>query len=140
MNAEWITALSSVVSLLIVTMSAVAALRQISHIRTANQSSTLLTLASLFNRQEATSARIYIARGGLDRFCDEHPDADIATMRDELEAVSQCLNILEIMGACVVYKIIDPAVMFGTLNVDQYWIKSERFIRRYRLANGRETF
>jgi hypothetical protein len=134
MSAEWISAIASVASLFVIALSALAALRQIAHIRTSNQIAALLTFTTRANDPQVRAATMFVMDGNLDRLCDEFADSDdIAALRRAGEPAISVLYFWEAIGSCVVYGMLDVDVVYGTFDPIRDWVKCARFIHRIRL-------
>lgn len=137
-SPEWISAASAVLALLIVAISVHAALRQLELIRISTQSATFLSLVQLNQSERVLAALAFIYDGNLERLCDELGDA--ATPEEMWERGGPAFPALffyESVGACVMYKMLDAEIAFGTFNVSGLWKKSARFIRLYRKVAAR---
>jgi Tfp pilus assembly protein PilN len=141
LSPSWISAIASVASLVLVAVSAVAALRQITHIRLANQSETLLAIVGLMQQPKIHEIIQFVHEGQLDAICDDLGDAPaLVDVQRALTTFMPLLNACETVGGCVVYKMIDARVVFGMFLPSSIWHGSERFIRLYRRVSGVETF
>lgn len=129
MSPEWISALAAVLSLLIIAVSALAALRQVDHIRISNQSQTFMSLAALMQTPEFRESAIYVLAGNLDKACDEIGDPpDPMVLARAMKPALPVFHAFEAIGACVVYKMLDSKIIAGTYNPVPFWQRSVRFI------------
>jgi hypothetical protein len=132
-SPEWISAASAVLALLIVAISVHAALRQLELIRISNQSATFLSLVQLTQSDKVLAALKFIYDGNLERVCDELGDTPTAEeLWERGGAALPALFFYEAVGGCVMYKMLDSEIVFGSFNASGVWSKSSRFIRMYR--------
>ncbi|HTX03468.1 MAG TPA: hypothetical protein VMD07_07290 [Candidatus Acidoferrales bacterium] len=137
-SPEWISASSAVLALIIVAISVHAALRQLELIRISNQSATFLSLVQLTQSEKVLAALKFVYDGNLERVCDELGDAPTAEeLWEKGGAALPALFFYEAVGACVIYKMLDSEIVFGSFNSSGVWSKSARFIRRYREVSSR---
>lgn len=137
-SPEWISAASAAIALIVVAISVHAALRQLELIRISNQSATFLSLVQLTHSETVLAALSFIYDGNLERLCDELGDAPTAEQVWEKGIPAlPALFFYETLGACVLHKMLDRELAFGTFNAAGVWGKAARFIRLYRRVANR---
>ena len=86
MTPEWVSAGATLASLFVITISAIAAFRQIAHLRAANQTTALLTFTARFNEPVGLESARFVREGNLDRICDELGESnDVLALRRAAE-------------------------------------------------------
>jgi hypothetical protein len=137
-SPEWISAASAVLALIIVAVSVHAALRQLELIRVSNQSATFLSFMQLVQSEKIIDSITFIYHGNLERLCDELGEAPTPEqMWSAGGPALPALFLYESVGTCVLHKLLDPQLAFGTFAPNEVWAKSCRFIRLYRKVAGR---
>lgn len=137
MVPEWVTAYASLATLLVVAITAYAALRQIRHLRSGNQVAALLPLIEHY---DSVLESLRYVRSDLARDLDD-PEVRIqlATLPRSGPAARAlpALNFYEKLGALVVPGTIDLQVALRYFDLpSDLWAKSTRCIAIVRRAGG----
>ena len=140
MTPEWLTAYASIATLLVVAITAYAALRQIRHLRSGNQVAALLPLIEQY---ELVRASLRYIRSDLAKDL-EDPAARVALATlPRSGAAAQALpglNFYEKLGALVVPGTIDLEVALRYFDLpSDLWEKSARCIAIVRRSGGDEV-
>lgn len=126
MSAEWLTAIATAGTFVVIAASAVAALLQIRHMRSGNAISLLTAYNNEFDTQEFQLAFAYVrselpGRLGDDTVLDELANAP--PFVGEFAAIRTIANFFEDMGAFVLTRLLDPRIvcMLYAENVTSAW-------------------
>jgi hypothetical protein len=110
MSAEWLTAIGTVGTFVVITASAVAALLQLRHMRGSNQIAALNDFTKIMASGEMKNALHFISAELPGRLADpvERKRALTIPFTNEYEAISFAANAFENIGGFVRTKVIDP--------------------------------
>lgn len=126
MSPEWVTALASALTFLVIAASAIAALLQLRHMRSGNQISLLTAYNSEFDTQEFQLAFAYVRSVLPERLKDEAVLDELATAPPfvgEYAAIRTIANFFEDMGAFVLTNLLEPDIVctLYSENVTSAW-------------------
>lgn len=141
MTPEWLTAYASVATLLVVAITAYAALRQIRHLRSGNQVAALLPLIEHYDLVRESLR--YVRSGLAADLEDPATRVQLATLPRSGPALQALpgLNFYEKLGALVVPGTIDLEVALRYFDLpSELWAKSARCIAVVRRTGGNEIF
>jgi len=142
MIPEWLTALASVGTFLVVAITAFAALRQIRHMRSGNQVAALLPL---IEKYEATrESRDYVMRSLQLDLNDRTVRAGVMAVPAEGPARQAIpfLNFYESVGALVAVEVLDLDLVLRYFfpTPSEVWANASGFIAISRRTSGPEIF
>jgi hypothetical protein len=142
-SAEWLTASSAVATLLVVAITAYAALRQIQHLRSGNQVAALLPLTEKYQSPEIQDSLNYVLRSLRSDLNDPAVRAGISavpTAGPARQALS-CFNFYESVGALVGARALDlELVLRYFLLPSDLWEIGRDYIAVTRRSRGPEVF
>jgi hypothetical protein len=109
MNAEWVTAIGTIGTFVVITASAIAALVQLRHMRGSNQIVALTECRETLESPEFREAQRFVSFELPKRLNDPNERPKIVTLPfcDEYEAIGTVANFFESMGLFVKTGIID---------------------------------
>lgn len=109
MSAEWVTAIATAGTFVVIAASAVAALRQLSHMRGSNQITALTECRETLESAEFRQAQRFVSYTLSERLKDPAEQLKVARLplTGEYEAIDRVANFFEAMGLFVKNGIID---------------------------------
>ncbi len=143
MNAEWLSATSSIATLLVVAVTAYAALRQIKHLRSGNQVAALLPLTDEYQSDEIRKSLDYIiGRLQVDL---EDPLARAGVVARPAAGLARqamaCFNFYESVGALVCAGALDLELVLRYFQLpSEVWELGSDYIALTRRSRGPEVF
>jgi hypothetical protein len=141
MSAEWVTAVASLLTFVVIAGSAVAAIVQLRHMRSSNQIAALTEIRETYESPEFQTAALYVM-GDLQNLY-VHPSAReqmmCAALPADFHRVRIVANLFESVGAFVRYGLLDRNMtcdIWGYV-VIRHWNALAPFIknRRRRMDN-----
>lgn len=143
MNAELLTATSSVATLLVVAVTAYAALRQIKHLRSGNQVAALLPLTDEYQSDQIRKSLDYII-GTLQADLND-PAVRAGVVARPATGLARkamsCLNFYESVGALVCAGALDLELVLRYFTLpSEVWEISSDYIALTRRSRGPEVF
>lgn len=143
MTPEWLTAISALATLIVVGITAFAALRQIRHMRSGNQVAALLPLIERYRETEVQASLNYVLRSLRDDLEDADVRAGIRAIPINGKA-SQALvvfNFYESAGALVCAGALDLGLVLRYFNTPlDMWTVGEQYLALTRESRGDEVF
>jgi len=143
MNAEWVSAISSIGTLVVIAATAMAALIQLKHIRAANQLAGLLNFTAAFESDDIQSANRFIGHELPQKLNDPafvRGLLEINTDRREHPELRVC-DFMEQQGSYIKYGMIDKAQYLDLVGayVTSMWeaLREIVAIRRHVRNSGR---
>lgn len=112
MNAEWVTAIATAGTFLVIAASAIAALMQLRHMRTGNQISAYNECRETMEGPEFREALAFIRNEIPQRLADPETVAAItgSALRNEYAGIRLVANLFESMGLFVKTGMMDEAI------------------------------
>ena len=112
MSADWVTAIGTLGTFLVITASAVAALVQLRHIRGSNQIAALTEFRETMESERFQTAQAFVSFELPKRLKDPAEAAEATTLpfRGEYQAISAVANMFEALGGLVKSGVIDRGV------------------------------
>lgn len=144
MSAEWLTAVSALLTLFVVGVTAYAALRQIKHMRSGNQVAALLPLAEKYQTPDIQESLQYVMNGSLRRDL-EDPAARRGAENVPASGVTRkamtVMNFYESVGALVAARVLDLELVlrYFTLPSDMWQLAGD-YIAITRRKRGPDIF
>ena len=143
MSAEWLSAASLLATLVVVTVTAYAALRQMRHMRSANQVAALLPLIEEYQNKEISDAERYLF-GQLAKDL-ESPENRAGVISvpatGPTREVAPLLNFYESCGALVLADVVDFELLLRYfLLPSEVWTFAQDYIELSRVTRGNEAF
>ncbi|HEY8320478.1 MAG TPA: hypothetical protein VIG46_01630 [Candidatus Baltobacteraceae bacterium] len=143
MSAEWLTAIASLLTLVVVAVAAFAALRQIRHMHSANQVAALLPLTEKYS-ESAMRASLDYAIGELRKDL-EDPEVRAGVLArpayGKARAAMPIFNFYESVGALVRAGTLDLfLVLLYFTTPGEMWEIGEDYIALTREGRGQEIF
>lgn len=122
-TAEWVSAVASVLALLVVAIGSYAALRQIAHLRQGLQVEVVLRLFEQYQTPRVRDATAFARYGLAEAFADPHTREmlRIGVIFPAIETVMPLANFMESMGQLVGTKVVDPALVIDAFPVLELW-------------------
>jgi hypothetical protein len=142
-NAEWLTAAASVATLLVVAVTAYAALRQIKHLRSGNQVAALLPLAEEYQAPNIQNSMNYVLGSLRSDLNDPVVRAGVTAVPAEglARQALPCFNFYESVGALVGAGALDlELVLRYFLLPSDLWEIGLDYIALSRRSRGPEVF
>lgn len=143
MNAEWLTAVSSIATFLVIAVTAYAAVRQLRHMRSGNQVAALLPLTEKYQTEIVQDSLNYVMRALAADLQDPEVRAGAIGIpaSGPTRAALQALNFYESVGALVSAKALDLelVLLYFTLP-SEIWELSQDYIALTRRKRGNEVF
>ncbi|HEY8320479.1 MAG TPA: hypothetical protein VIG46_01635 [Candidatus Baltobacteraceae bacterium] len=143
MSAEWLTAIASLLTLVIFAVAAFAALRQIRHMRSGNQVAALLPLVERYREAEVQASLNYVLSS-------LRTDMEDPEVRDGVRAIPVhgkataalgIFNFYESIGALVCANTLDLELVLRYFNTPlDMWTIGEQYIAVSRETRGDEVF
>lgn len=143
MSAEWLTAAASAVTMIVIAVTAYAALRQIRHMRSGNQVAALLPLIAEYQRPEMQQSLNYVLETLAKDLEDPAVRAGVVSVpaRGPSREAMRVLNFYESVGALVCARVLDLELIlrYFTLPSD-LWTLTVDYIALTRRSRGPEIF
>jgi len=143
MSAEWLTAISSLMTLVVVAVAAFAALRQIRHMHAANQVAALLPLTEKYSQPEMRASLDYLIRDMKTDLEDPEVRAGVLARpaAGKARAALPAFNFYESVGALVRAGTLDLfLVLLYFTTPGEVWEIGEDYIALTRKTRGPEVF
>ena len=144
MTPEWLTAYASSASLLVIALTAYAALRQMRHLRSGNQVAALLPLIEKYEDPGVADSLQYVISGQLAAdLRDPATRAGIVTIPMDGPAARgrSALNFYEMIGALVVGGVVDFELVARYFRLpSDVWMRAEDFLALARRSRGDEVY
>ncbi len=143
LNAEWISSAASFATLLVVAITAYAALRQMRHMRSGNQVAALLPLIHHYRSDELQQSLRYVFREmNADLEIPENRQGVIANpMQGPCRAALPYINFCEMCGSLVCGGVIDLGVLLRYMpRASEAWSRSEDFVALSRKTRGTAAY
>ncbi len=126
MSAEWVTAIGTIGTFVVIAASAIAALMQLRHMRSGNAISLLTAYNNEFDTQEFQLAFSYVRSELPQRICEDSVMNELAAappFLGEYAAIRTIANFFEDMGAFVVTGLLDERIVctLYSENVTSAW-------------------
>lgn len=143
MTAEWVTALGSLATLLVVAIAAYAALRQMRHMRSGNRVAALLPLVDQYRSAELVDSQRYVMRKmNVDL---EDPEvrrgASVIPHEGPIRAALPFMNFYEGCGALVCEGVIELSLLLRYIMPPSLvWDVAEDYIALARKGAGPNVF
>lgn len=144
MTPEWLNALASIATLIVVTLTAYAALRQLSHLRAGNQVSAMLPLMEEYQSAEIQASLNYIRSGTMAR---DLQNADCRAGLMQIPSVGPareaqlCMNFYEHLGALICAGVLDLELILSHVEGPaDMWKLSSDYIAIVRRSRGATVF
>ena len=142
MSADWVTAIATVGTFVVIAASAAAALIQLRHMRGSNQIVALTEIRETLESSEFEAALKYVQREFPRRLAD--PDVRRRLLEpghtpDEFIPIRTAANFFEAFGAFVRRRIIDPDIacdLFGPIVLANWEILAPYIVNRRAAANN----
>ncbi len=121
MNAEWLSGAASLATLLVVAITAYAALRQMRHMRSGNQVAALLPLIAEYRSSTIRESLNYVLSGLDVDLNDEQTRAGVQTIPTAGPAVKAraVLNFYESCGALICARVLDLELLLRYFTLSQ---------------------
>lgn len=116
MSAEWVTALATFGTFIVITASATAALVQLRHMRGSNQIAAFNELREAIETAEFRAAYLFTVHELPKRLTDprEYPKLAVSPLTGEYEPVRSLANLFESFGTLVKHGVIDKKIACDT--------------------------
>lgn len=128
-NSEWLNSAASLATLLVVSVTAFAALRQIRHMRSGNQTSALLQLVREYQSPEVAASYKYILTD-LETDAEEsaHREALTKHLSGPIQRAELFCNFMETTGSLVASGALDLNLVLSLFDVETCWRKAQPFV------------
>lgn len=143
MSSDWISAAASFATLVVVAITAYAAIRQMRHMRSGNQVAALLPLIDQYRSAEMQTSMEYVLRQLNEDLKSEENRAGVRARPAEgpCRAATAILNFYESCGALVCARVIDLELLLRYFTLpSELWQIGGSFIILIRQTRGDEVF
>ena len=143
MTPEWLTTFSSIATLLVVAVTAFAAIRQIRHMRAANQVAAFLPLTDEFTDDDVRESLNYLLSTLKADLEDPQTRAGLMTtpISGPARRALPALNFYERLGVLVVARVVDLELVLRYFSAlpSEVWLIAEDYIAILRRTLGNEV-
>jgi|GEM_PF-1947366 len=123
LTPEWVSAVASVLALLVVAIGSYAALRQIAHLRQGLRTELGLRLFEQYQSKRVRTARAFVRNGLAEALADEQLRARLrdGIVTPEVERVVPLANFFESLGFMVVAGSVDQGIVIDEFPILEIW-------------------
>lgn len=139
----WVSGAASLATLVVVAITAYAALRQMRHIRSGNQVAALLPLIAEYRSAEVSESLNYVMSGLADDLRDPKARGGVSAIpaTGPARKAMKAINFYESVGAMICARVLDlELVMRYFILPSEMWAIAEDYIALSRRTRGPEVF